>query len=64
LDLADYHIAIHSVIVTPAVAIDDSPEPTRTGTDIGNCRPGVYPQQVHDLVDLELLIPLEILKNR
>jgi hypothetical protein len=24
LDLADYHIAIHSVIISPAVAIDDS----------------------------------------
>ena len=24
LDLADYYIAIHSVIISPAVAIDDS----------------------------------------
>ena len=39
-------------------------EPTRTGTNIGNYGPGVYPQQVHDPIDLELLIPLGILKNR
>jgi hypothetical protein len=39
-------------------------EPTRTGTDVGNRRPGVYPQQVHDLVDLQLVISFWVLKNR
>ena len=39
-------------------------EPTRAGTDVGNCGPHVYPQQVHDLVELQLLISFGILENR
>jgi hypothetical protein len=54
--------------IDPARASDPAcgthAEPARTGTDVGNCRPGVYPQQVHDPVDLQLLVSFWVLKNR